>query len=256
MKKMQARHRFSKGFTLIELSIVLVIIGLIIGGVLMGRDLIKAAEIRGLTSQLETYQTATNTFRLKYNALPGDIVNATDYWAASGACPRTDSVSTCNGDGDSTIEFNYGASVEERYWFWNHLSLATLINGMYYGQHIGNSSIIGAEVPETPFGGSGFLVTYYSDIYDHAGYMMEIGSYGNGGTSGPFISPQDAWAVDIKMDDGQNDDGRLLATGGYDEATASWTTTCADQQWTFNGDANYLLEEVVKGCRMFLMLGF
>ena len=62
----------NKGFTLIELSIVLVIIGLIVGGVLVGQDLIKAAEIRATVSQVEGYNSAVNTFRLKYNGLPGD----------------------------------------------------------------------------------------------------------------------------------------------------------------------------------------
>ncbi len=64
------KHR---GFTLIELSIVLVIIGLVVGGVLVGRDLIKAAEIRAQISQIEKYNTAVHTFKLKYNGIPGDL---------------------------------------------------------------------------------------------------------------------------------------------------------------------------------------
>src|ERR1700709_989380 len=62
-----------RGFTLIELSIVLVIIGLIVGGVLVGRDLINAAQLRAAISQIERYQTAVNTFRAKYGAIPGDM---------------------------------------------------------------------------------------------------------------------------------------------------------------------------------------
>jgi prepilin-type N-terminal cleavage/methylation domain-containing protein len=61
------------GFTLVELSIVLVIIGLIVGGILVGRDLIRASEVRSSVSQLEKLDTAVNAFRLKYEALPGDI---------------------------------------------------------------------------------------------------------------------------------------------------------------------------------------
>jgi|CXWL01.1.fsa_nt_gi prepilin-type N-terminal cleavage/methylation domain-containing protein len=61
------------GFTLVELSIVLVIIGLLVGGVLVGRDLIRAAEIRSQISQFERMNAAANTFRVKYNYLPGDI---------------------------------------------------------------------------------------------------------------------------------------------------------------------------------------
>jgi len=58
------------GFTLIELSIVLVIIGLIVGGVLVGRDLISAASVRAQITQIEKYQQAVNAFRDKYGGVP------------------------------------------------------------------------------------------------------------------------------------------------------------------------------------------
>src|SRR5580658_7858400 len=67
------RREGAAGFTLIELSIVLVIIGLIVGGVLAGQDLIRAAAARAQITQIEKYNTAVNTFRGKYNALPGDM---------------------------------------------------------------------------------------------------------------------------------------------------------------------------------------
>lgn len=69
------KTRRSAGFTLIELSIVLVIIGLVIGAVLTGRDLIRAAGIRSAITQVEEYQTIVNTFRIKYNAVPGDVTD-------------------------------------------------------------------------------------------------------------------------------------------------------------------------------------
>ena len=72
-----------KAFTLIELSIVLVIIGLIVGGVLVGQDLIKAAEIRAQVSQLEKFNTAVNTFHVKYNDIPGDIRRAAIFGMAT-----------------------------------------------------------------------------------------------------------------------------------------------------------------------------
>src|SRR5665213_1826112 len=67
----------SPGFTLIELSIVLVIIGLIVGGILVGQDMIKAAEVRAQISQIEKYNQAVNTFRAKFNAIPGDMPAST-----------------------------------------------------------------------------------------------------------------------------------------------------------------------------------
>jgi prepilin-type N-terminal cleavage/methylation domain-containing protein len=57
----------NKGFTLIELSIVLVIIGLIVGGVLGGRELVKQAELRKVLKEAEQFKTAANAFRAKYN---------------------------------------------------------------------------------------------------------------------------------------------------------------------------------------------
>jgi hypothetical protein len=65
------------GFTLIELSILLVVIGLIVGGVLVGQDLIRSAGIRKTISELQKFQTAIATFKGKYDCLAGDCPNAT-----------------------------------------------------------------------------------------------------------------------------------------------------------------------------------
>ena len=81
------------GFTLIELSVVLVIIGLIVGGVLVGQDLIRAATLQAQITQIQKFNTAANTFRLKFNALPGDVANAGNL----GLTPRSGSAG--QGDG-------------------------------------------------------------------------------------------------------------------------------------------------------------
>src|SRR3954464_6311892 len=100
------------GFTLIELSIVLVIIGLVIGGILVGNDLINAAAIRSQISQIEKYMTAYRTFQVKYGCLPGDCANA----AAFGLPAR--GLYAGEGDGNGVIQgitgdgpdLNYGYS--------------------------------------------------------------------------------------------------------------------------------------------------
>ncbi len=67
------------GFTLIELSIVLVIISLIVGGVIGGKSLIRSSEIQEIVTKLNNYRTAVNTFTLQYDALPGDFSEAQSY---------------------------------------------------------------------------------------------------------------------------------------------------------------------------------
>ncbi|MCE2927483.1 MAG: prepilin-type N-terminal cleavage/methylation domain-containing protein [Rickettsiales bacterium] len=64
---------FNRGFTLVEMAIVIVLIGLLLSGVLVGRDLIEAAQIRRVVGEVEKINTAIYTFKNKFNALPGDI---------------------------------------------------------------------------------------------------------------------------------------------------------------------------------------
>ena len=131
-KACSASHR--SGFTLIELSIVLVVIGLLVGGVLVGRDLIKAAEIRATVGQIEKYNAAVNTFRTKYSGIPGDLTSrlATQF----GMMARSGAVG--HGDGNGMIEhcfsdeglgmFRLGC---EGTLFWKDLSFANLIDGSF-----------------------------------------------------------------------------------------------------------------------------
>src|SRR6266852_226786 len=105
-------RRAERGFTLIELSIVLVIIGLIVGGILVGQDLIKAAQLRATITQLERYDATVNTFRTKFNGLPGDLLNGTNFFAAATDVP--DTAANCTGAtfGDGVFEDCAGTKVK------------------------------------------------------------------------------------------------------------------------------------------------
>ncbi len=133
--------RHHSGFTLIELSIVLVIIGLIIGGVLVGRDLIASSEIRAQIKQIEEFKTATNAFKAKYGYLPGDIppteTAQLGFFTFTGAyAGSTIYQAVCCSWGYRYYSFgnNDGQiSRTEQYVFWEHLSEAKMIPGEYGG---------------------------------------------------------------------------------------------------------------------------
>ena len=170
-----------QGFTLLELSIVLVIIGLIIGGITVGADMIRSAELNSVVSDINKYKTAVNTYRLKYNALPGDHKNATAYWGAAAGCPNNTSggSGTCDGDNNDGVTRPFSSSLEPAL-FWQHLSLSEIIPGSYTGEYTSGSLTsewftAGENLPEGPISGSAsncgsvkydvsFFIYYYISI--------------------------------------------------------------------------------------------
>jgi prepilin-type N-terminal cleavage/methylation domain-containing protein len=107
------------GFTLVEIAIVLVIIGLILGGVLQGQTMIENAKYKKFVKEVDSYRTAYYTFQDMYQALPGDMLNTTLLDAS--AVP---------GDGDGLIEGSTcTAATEESCKVWSHLRYAGLIPG-------------------------------------------------------------------------------------------------------------------------------
>jgi prepilin-type N-terminal cleavage/methylation domain-containing protein len=129
-----------KGFSLVELSIVLVILGLLTGGILSGQSLIRAAELRSVVTEYQRYVTAVQSFRNQYMALPGDMKNASAFWGRNNAaCPTHGGASTpngtCNGNGDNIVTYDVTTAnaTNENFQFWHQLSLSGLISGNFTG---------------------------------------------------------------------------------------------------------------------------
>ncbi len=184
------------GFTLLELSIVLVIIGLIIGGITAGSSLIRSAEINAFAKQYTQYEIAVNTFRLKYNAVPGDFKRATEYWGTDSAgCPTNGGdAATCNGDGNGRVD---GAN--EQPYFWEHLSLTELISGSYSG----TAGVFVADVnhPSLSIHDGAVHYPYYSPGWKrNIIWSGVVDSAGN--NNDPFLTPAEAKNLDLKYDDG------------------------------------------------------
>src|SRR4051812_2359949 len=121
------------GFTLIEIAIVLVIIGLLLGGVLKGQELITSARVRNLISMQDGIKAAYFGFLDRYRALPGDYAQATtniNGVSTSSGCGVATSVGNGNGDGQ-ILAGGTPASPSETTLAWEHLSKSGFINGSY-----------------------------------------------------------------------------------------------------------------------------
>jgi prepilin-type N-terminal cleavage/methylation domain-containing protein len=115
------------GFTLVEISIVLVIIGLLIGGVLKGQELINSAKVKNLAQDFRNFQMILYAYQDKFRALPGD-----DLRAQSHVCPPATPGCTTAGDGNGSIGGAWddaAASNTESILFWQHIRLANLAAG-------------------------------------------------------------------------------------------------------------------------------
>lgn len=117
-------YQAREGFTLLELSIVLVVVGLVIGGITVGQSLIRSAELNSVIRDVNKYRVAINSFKLKYNSLPGDMDNADSYWPPP-LCVAHYVVmpEQCNGNGNGIM----GDYLNEGIRSWQHLSLSELI---------------------------------------------------------------------------------------------------------------------------------
>lgn len=229
------------GFTLIELSIVIVIIGLIVGGIFVGQDLIQQARIRASISQVQEIETTINAYRLKYNAIPGDHKNAYDFFGA--ACQL--SPANCNGDGTSFIDDSW---VREYYLVWWHIRLA--------GFRLSSDEILALG-----FGG-GRITSQLSDRTSH--YIVKDGGYyvarpaskgtnmlvfteqgmsaRNDSWQDGGVTPYEAMTIDRKMDDAKPTFGRVVAEDGFSGAMAT-STACLNV-------AEYDLNIKTYGCWM------
>ncbi len=247
----------SKGFSLVELSIVLVILGLLVGGVLTGQSLIRAAELRSVTTDAQRYIAAVNTFRDKYFALPGDMTNATSFWGKDNTNCTTHTGTattpgTCNGDGDGQIEDGTVVlGTSEQFQFWKQLALSGMIEGSYNGL-TGAGSIITANAatnaPRSKISSAVWSMRHIPGLYGDAvaytarysNFLVIGGERATAWNATPIFRPEEAWNIDTKIDDGKPGTGKVL--GFY------WNNACATSTTNTDYSGAYKLTDTSLQC--------
>lgn len=243
------------GFTLLELAVVLVIIGLVIGGVIAGRALVRASETRSMIGEYDSYVKAIQEFQDKYHALPGDMSTANGYWS-----------NATNGDGSGTIGSSTGAGVlsSQSEWFqaWLQLADAGFVQGSFTGTHGGggnSEATIGTNVPASKLDGGGWTINYYLNTTggamwpDQYGHLLNFGGQVSANyTIGGILRPDEAESIDQKLDDGMPGTGKVRA----------WRTgvlpNCTNETAPYNTQttAIYNTGYTSQACSLVFLLGF
>jgi prepilin-type N-terminal cleavage/methylation domain-containing protein len=241
------------GFTLIEISIVLVIIGLIVGGILIGENLIEAGKIRSTISQMEKYNTAVNVFKTKYNCLPGDCVIAANFGFQAAGAYRGQR------DGNNILEGvwnnadnSFGSAYQyigETPLFWRDLSEAGLIEGEFKTATSIDNTCTGKSqddyFPRSKLGNSYINIWVmgggwqYIKAYTHYYQLSKLPSppLSCGTLSAEVgISVNQAYNIDVKIDDGAPKTGNVGAIYLYTSSPIeSPSAGSADATSCFNG---------------------
>lgn len=210
--------RNSCGFSLVELAIALTVIGLLLAGLVKGKELMDNARLNRMVVDFSNTQAAMNNFKRIYNALPGDMPDAADRLPDCGSAP-------CNGIGNGDYRINkagtsnsYTSSgkdstyptVSEMRAFWVQLAKLGMIDGIE-PDYTGQPNRPGVDFPETPFGG-GYRV--YSTGIEGLSQGMNVmrPSVSLAGTTGDaamLLTAKQAAQIDGKLDDRNPSTGRV-----------------------------------------------
>ncbi|MBT4878201.1 MAG: prepilin-type N-terminal cleavage/methylation domain-containing protein [Alphaproteobacteria bacterium] len=260
-----------KGFSLVELSIVLIIIGMLIAGVSSGSKLIGQAKLRAVISDYNTYKNAYNTFYLTYDVLPGDM-SATGALAFFGV---TNKSSTCT---SSTISYASEdnillSMVDSPMSFW-HMKLADLIGGNYDGEYLTAEEVgvtVGTSGYNSNAGFSFFTLGLDCNQWGYSNNEVYEMSYKNVLALGKIqtanfhvadnsvLKPVDAYNIDNKLDDGLPNSGIILADHGIDVGNSQQCTSLssyASGYTSSDGTLSYMATNDYAACRMMFVMNF
>lgn len=226
----------NKGFTLTEMSIVLVIIALILSAIMKGQSLVEEAKLQAVVAEVSQYKVAIAGFYSKYGKYPGDFNEAVINWGA-----------TANADGNNNgqIEFKNSSSVYEGYRAWQQLTYAGMVTAAFSAAATTSAATIGKDIPDSKINSAGYFLDYSSSA---SSYDASTGNqYGilfknvmifgtpdstDATTVSPvkvkgILTPNQAFSIDTKVDDGSPTSGSVEGADGKGATTGNCVASAA-----------------------------
>lgn len=197
---MNLKKPYQEGFSLIELAISLIIIGILATGILKAQTFIENAKIKKIISQIQDYQIAFVAFLDKYSSLPGDFMAASQIFGEG----------SFNGNQNGKVEGNGLAKNTEALAFWQHLFLAGFINSPGIPQE--DVANFGEGAPSSPLGGGYTIGT--SPIPGEGGVWLILGNKNGDSGNSPLLTPLQAYTINKKLEDGNPLTGEIQSREG------------------------------------------
>ena len=198
------------GFTLVEIAIVLVIIGLLLGGILKGQELINSAKVKNLANDFRVIPTYIYAYQDKFKALPGDD--------PAGQTHLPGGTVADNGNGNGVIDgaWNSTTATDESFMFWRHVRLANLAAG----------PTVLADPEYVPKNAVSGILGVSSTT---AAQIWITGMTGTYQVCSKGILGRFAKQLDIQMDDGNTATGSMRAILDSSGAGAAVATAAIDE---------------------------
>ena len=193
------------GFTLVEIAIVLVIIGLLLGGILKGQELITNAKVRNVADQQNSVKAAFFAFQDRFRALPGDYTQ--------GAANIPNTVAPC----DVVTSTSKLDTTKKSICAWHQITNAGFIScSVCSTDHSGDAAISSNNSPVNAYNGA-MTVFWDADFNNAVGAANPV----NNLKSGSQVPSNVLAEVDRKIDDGNPSTGSFR----YSNNTAAGTVT-------------------------------